>query len=268
MAKSLNHNSSTRNQLQRTLDRTSHSQTNVLASCYSVNALTSMIDGFHYCATTGAGEILLHSGIPEVPLGPKSSSSPPFDLSIALGVETSRPGNFLPEHKEEAVHAIPGECERLFCDNLSSIFLGERRSSRQELLGVGVSQSRPDNAMTNNVTIEKWFELLNYTNDTIHRGFVTNLSGEQTLFVFFAENTLGHSLKTGLIALFELAHISAFGCSQIVACVPRSHDAVDLEAIRNLGWCGFNLTTLQRWIVRGGLDCCLSAKWLFLDADV
>ena len=70
-----------------------------------------------------------------------------------------------------------------------------------------------------------------------------------------------------LIALFELANLSAFGCAQIVACIPRSHDAVETEAVRNLGWCGFNLTTLQPWSAESGIECSLSTKWLFLDAE-
>ncbi|RDH30009.1 ornithine decarboxylase antizyme-domain-containing protein [Aspergillus welwitschiae] len=177
---------------------------------------------------------------------------------------TSWPGNILPEYKGEAMHTIPEECERLFCDILSAIFLGERRSAGQESLGVGASQSRPNN----NMPIEQWFELLDYTSDTIHRGFVTNASGEPTLFVFLAEKALGHGLKTGLIALFELANISAFGCPRIVACVPRSHDAVELEAVRNLGWCGFSLTTLQPWGAARDVERSLSTKWLFLDAEV
>ncbi|OOF90758.1 hypothetical protein ASPCADRAFT_518932 [Aspergillus carbonarius ITEM 5010] len=255
MAKSLNYSSSTRKQLQCTPDKAPQ----VLASCYSVNVSTSVIDGFHYCTTTGQE----HSGIPEVPSGPKMSSSPPFELSIASDMGGSRPGIILPEYKGEAMHTIPEECERLFCDILSAIFLGERRLSRQESLGVDVSQGR----LNNNMPVQKWFELLDYTSDTVHRGFVTNLSGEQTLFVFLAENALGHGLKTGLIALFELANLSAFGCAQIVACIPRSHDAVETEAVRNLGWCGFNLTTLQPWSAESGIECSLSTKWLFLDAE-
>ncbi|EHA23641.1 hypothetical protein AnigIFM60653_009176 [Aspergillus niger] len=258
MAKSWNHNSSIRNQLQCTLDM--HPKASVLASCYSVKSSTSVIDSFHYCATAGAGTI----GIPEVPSGSKASPSPPFGLSIAPGMGTSWPGNILPEYKGEAMHTIPEECERLFCDILSAIFLGERRSAGQESLGVGASQSRPNN----NMPIEQWFELLDYTSDTIHRGFVTNASGEPTLFVFLAEKALGHGLKTGLIALFELANISAFGCPRIVACVPRSHDAVELEAVRNLGWCGFSLTTLQPWGAARDVERSLSTKWLFLDAEV
>lgn len=107
----------------------------------------------------------------------------------------SWPGNILPEYKGEAMHTIPEECERLFCDTLSAIFLGERSFAGQESLGVGASQSRPNNSMP----IAQWFELLDYTSDTIHRGFVTNASGEPTLFVFLAENALGHGLKTGYV---------------------------------------------------------------------
>ncbi|XHG06388.1 hypothetical protein AWENTII_009586 [Aspergillus wentii] len=116
------------------------------------------------------------------------------------------------------------------------------------------------------------------------------MSGERTLFVFFAEDTLGHSLKTGyaasstpllflvhrlipptncrLIALFELASISNFDCSQIVACIRRSQDTAELEAVRNLGWCGFSLTTLKPWITDNDDEFSLSEKWLFLSAEV
>lgn len=78
------------------------------------------------------------------------------------------------------------------------------------------------------------------------------------------------NLQSGrLIALFELAGMSAFGCSQIVACIRRSQDAAELEVVRNLGWCGFSLTTLNPWVSDG--CCCestLSPRWIFLCAEV
>ena len=55
MAKYLNNNSSNRNQMHQP------NKTTVLASCYSVNQLTSAVKGFHYCTTTGAGMCFLLS---------------------------------------------------------------------------------------------------------------------------------------------------------------------------------------------------------------
>jgi hypothetical protein len=71
-----------------------------------------------------------------------------------------------------------------------------------------------------------------------------------------------------LIALFELASMPMFECSQIVACIPRSQEVTDSEIVRNLGWCGFNLTTLKPWISEQCVEHCLSTKWLFLCAEV
>ncbi|KAL2833226.1 ornithine decarboxylase antizyme-domain-containing protein [Aspergillus cavernicola] len=210
-----------------------------------------------------------YSGIPEVPSGSKTAhTSPPLDISLASAVGSSSPVNNLLEQKGEATHTIPEECERLFCDKLSAIFLGERRLSRQESLGIDASQIRPNDTNYEYRQIQRWVEVLDYSSDAIYRGFVTNASGEPTLFVFLAETALDHGLKSGLIALFELAGIPAFGCSQIVACVPRLQCNAELELTRNLGWCGFGLTTLQPWDTTNCLDFPISTTWLFLSAEV
>ncbi|EAU34683.1 hypothetical protein ATEG_05614 [Aspergillus terreus NIH2624] len=174
-------------------------------------------------------------------------------------------GPTFPEQKGEATYTIPEECERLFCDSLSAIFLGERSDAGRESLGIDAGQIARNCVPHGRARVEKWFEVLDYTSDSIYRGFVTDISGDRTLFVFFGDDTLGHGLKTGLIALFELAAIPNFDCARIVACVPRFQDASETEIVRNLGWCGFNLTTLQPWSTRASP---LSTKWLFLDAEV
>ncbi|KAL5040904.1 hypothetical protein BDW71DRAFT_192890 [Aspergillus fruticulosus] len=207
-----------------------------------------------------------YSGIPEVPSGSKTTHiSPPPDTSLASTVESSYPVNDSLEQKGEAAHTIPGECERLFCDALSAIFLGERLS-RQESLGVDASLTQMNNAGGGHPRIETWVEVLDYTSDTIYRGFITDTTGERTLFVFLAETAVGHGLKSGLIALFELASVPAFGCSQIVVCVPRSKNGNEPESVRNLGWCGFGLTTLKQFGAKN--TNCLSNRWLFLGAEV
>ncbi|KAI9045119.1 ornithine decarboxylase antizyme [Aspergillus affinis] len=187
------------------------------------------------------------SGIPEVPSGSKTpSQSPPLELCASPETEHGSPVNNSLEHRGEAAQTIPEECERLFCDKLSAIFLGEGRISRQESLGMGAYPTVPNQL----------------------GGFVTGMNDDRTLFVFFGDSELGQGLKTGLIALFELASTPSFACSQIVACVPRSQVATELAVIRNLGWCGFALSTLQPWSLEHIPEPSLSTRWLFMSAEV
>ncbi|RMJ21958.1 Ornithine decarboxylase antizyme [Aspergillus sp. HF37] len=268
-------------------------QTSILASCYSVKPSTSAVSGFHYCTMTDAGEWpdtsltychyrLTHiqepSGMPEVPSGTKTSLSPPLDapLTTCGAGDESPAGDDPSEVNGEAAHNIPGECERLFCDTLAATFLGGRRVARQESLGMGAFQStRITQAQAACAAqridridrIQLWLEVWDYTSDAIYRGFVTGAGDERSLFVFFGEGVEGHGLKSGLIALFELAGMPALGCSQIVVCVPRAGDAQGLDVVRSLGWCGFGLTTLEPW-VRDGCHESVSSEWLFLGAEV
>lgn len=41
-----------------------------------------------------------------------------------------------------------------------------------------------------------------------------------------------------------------------------------MELVRSLGWCGFNLTTLDPWNPADNPGPLLSNKWLFLAAEV
>ncbi|KAJ5195165.1 uncharacterized protein N7498_008603 [Penicillium cinerascens] len=209
-----------------------------------------------------------HSGIPEVPSGSKSSIiSPPLERP-APSAERSWPGTNWPENKGEATHTIREECERLFCDTLFTTFLGEGIDARQESLGMGTFHNiQPNYIGPGHDRIQRWIEVWDYAGDAIYRGFVTDMHGERTLFVFFEDGALGHGLKSGLIALFELAGIDAFDCSQIVACVKRSQHTDEMELVRSLGWCGFNLTTLEPWTTGGDSGPSLSTEWLFLVAE-
>ncbi|KAH1667512.1 hypothetical protein KXX46_004395 [Aspergillus fumigatus] len=214
----------------------------------------------------GPGE---HSGIPEVPSGSKTpSSSPPHWLPVPSPVGSSWPGNQLPEYKGEATYTIPEECERLFCDKLRAIFIGEMKFAQQESPGMDAYQSRPNWTGSERMPIRNWVEVWDYVGDAIYRGFLTDVNDERTLFLFFKDSVLGHNLKAGLIALFELAGMPMFDCTQIVACIPRSQEVTDSEIVRNLGWCGFNLTTLKPWVSEQCVEHCLSTKWLFLCAEV
>ena len=109
----------------------------------------------------------------------------------------------MPEYRGEAAHTISGECERLFCDTLSAMFHGERRLVRQELREMDACQTtRQDHTVRGYEQIQQWVEMWDYTSDAIYRGFMTEASGEPTLFVFFEESALGHGLKNGYVPVF------------------------------------------------------------------
>jgi len=115
--------------------------------------------------------------------------------------------------------------------------------------------------------IKNWVEVSDYSADAIYRGFVAGSDQRQTFFVFFENHAPGQGLKSGLMALFELAGTSAFNCSQIVACLDRTSSPELDTVVRNFGWVGFELTTLGDWFpdVSGDL---ISDRWLFMMAEV
>jgi hypothetical protein len=137
--------------------------------------------------------------MPEVPSGPKSSLlSPPHDISDS-SAERTWPGNHWPEYKGEAMHTIPEECERLFCDKLSATFLGERSFVRQESLGMDAFDNQPNQIGHQRDRIQRWIEVLDYSADAIYRGFLAEHDQERTLFVFFEDCVLDNGLKSGYV---------------------------------------------------------------------
>lgn len=59
-----------------------------------------------------------------------------------------------------------------------------------------------------------------------------------------------------------------FDCSQIVACVSRSVVAAGFDTVRDLGWCGFSLTTLEQTLALETMEPSVGNKWIFLVAEV
>jgi len=143
------------------------------------------------------------SGIPEVPSGSKlPPRSPPVNLAAAFTAE-----NFLPDStrlefgREEAAQTITGECERLFCDTLCAIFLGERNLALQQSLVMGAVNKKPklNPSQHQRGGIRNWVEVWDYSADTIYRGFVASSDEQKSFFVFFENHVPGQGLKSGLV---------------------------------------------------------------------
>lgn len=148
-------------------------------------------------------------GIPEVPSGSKQDvSSPPLQTSARLRAEEVWPRHKGSRSSGEAAQTITEECERLFCDTLSALFRGEGNRRQRKSLAMGAfrrnNHFRPDQERMNTTShdndgheIDVWFELWDYANDAIYRGFATEARGERALFVFFDEHTSNHGVKNG-----------------------------------------------------------------------
>jgi len=111
--------------------------------------------------------------------------------------------------------------------------------------------------------VDQWIEVWDYNGENVFRAFIAGDHDQRTLFTFFDANSVEKDLKTGLMALLELA--PELDCARVTACLDRlASDSSNL--IRSLGWVGFELTTLDSWTFEQGKKC-ISDKWLLLSMD-
>ena len=70
------------------------------------------------------------------------------------------------------------------------------------------------------------------------------------------------------MALLELASTPEFDCAKLVACLDRQVGDVEEfdDLVRDLGWVGFEPTTLEPWSP-GAVEV-TSPRWLMLDMEV
>ena len=67
------------------------------------------------------------------------------------------------------------------------------------------------------------------------------------------------------MALLELATQPALVCSKLIICLDRTISTFEMtKLLRDLGWVGFELTTLAPW--NGGVDE-TSKEWLMLEME-
>ncbi|KAF2676837.1 hypothetical protein K458DRAFT_437006 [Lentithecium fluviatile CBS 122367] len=216
-------------------------------------------------------------GIPSPPPSPPLAAH--NTSKLAAGGRVRRGG---------AAYTITEKCERLFCETLSSVFLGEGNLVRQDSLVMGVQYQQdqqvragangryPDRFMDSpspdavgevceRGLVSDWLEVWDYVGGIRFRGFVAEKEGEKALFVFFDRDVIGGKIKAGLMALLELCEIDYFSCSRLVVCIDRHTDQLARDTlIKDLGWIGFELTNLSNFMEDGDI---ISDKWLFLEME-
>lgn len=113
--------------------------------------------------------------------------------------------------------------------------------------------------------ISDWIEMWDYVGGIRFRGFVAEKEDEKAMFVFFDQAVIEGDLKAGLMALLELCEVDHFACNRLVVCLDRHTDSLAKDSLtKDLGWIGFNLTTLEEFSHGEAL---ISDKWLFMDME-
>jgi len=175
--------------------------------------------------------------------------------------------------KEGAAYTIRGECERLFCETMRTVFLGDegRVFNGSYVMGAN-AHSPPDESVDAyfgkvkmGQDVDAWLEIWDYAGGCNFRGFVGGNGDQKSLFAFFDSSVVNRDLKQGLMALIELAE-SVFALQQVVICLGRSVSEADRKALmKSLRWVGFELITLDMWTTGLGVT---SDKWLLLGMEI
>ena len=130
-----------------------------------------------------------------------------------------------------AAYTIAEKCERLFCETLGSVFLGEGNLERQDSLVMGMQfedradvdgyavhaararledrimdspEPSPDAVgyVDERGLVSDWIEVWDYVGGIRFRGFVAERNGEKTLFVFFDQDVIAGKIKAGCVSLY------------------------------------------------------------------
>lgn len=161
-------------------------------------------------------------GIPSPPLSPPLSAVTPVDTAKG---SAGPPRSLSKARRGGAAYTITGECERLFCETLQAIFLGEGKLAMQDSLVMGVRNNlerlqgreygydsghsvqqpvlplhlspAPDGFTEPRGLVKQWVEVWDYAGGAHFRGFVASDEDERALFVFFDNGVIGNDLKPG-----------------------------------------------------------------------
>ena len=143
-------------------------------------------------------------------------SSPPLAAGNTLRSKARRGG---------AAYTITVECERLFCETLRSVFLGEGNQRQQDSLVTGMLNNNayatsdygtPGSVQDvavysgNKSNVTETFEMWDYVGGIRFRGFVAETQNEKAMFVFFDHAVMQSSgdLKAGYVPPASLLRAS------------------------------------------------------------
>jgi hypothetical protein len=96
--------------------------------------------------------------------------------------------------REGAAYTIREECERLFCETMKTVFLGEGGMVESGSVGKDCFENLSVKSANR---VESWFEVWDYVGGCSFRGFVVDNGIEKSLFVFFHAKVVGRDLKPG-----------------------------------------------------------------------
>jgi hypothetical protein len=225
-------------------------------------------------------------------------SSPPLAAGNTLRSKARRGG---------AAYTITVECERLFCETLRSVFLGEGNQRQQDSLVTGMLNNNDyatsdygtpgsvqDVAVCsgNKSTVIEAIEMWDYVGGIRFRGFVAETQSEKAMFVFFDQAVMQSSgdLKAGYVLPFASAASAASPHFDLVLTISslmallelcevpyfgcdRLVVAIDRSAdskalMKDLGWIGFGLATLDDFVFDEDMEAeTTSQQWLFMEME-
>ncbi|OJD32657.1 ornithine decarboxylase antizyme [Diplodia corticola] len=213
------------------------------------------------------------SGVPEVSSGmPSPPQSPPLAAYAVTSDElsmTQSKRRVGAARRGGAACTIAEECERLFCETLRTVFLGEGNMSRQDSLAMGMYNTnnhdystamddddakRMDGSYDSGIgmpsppsgaslavdygfpqqqqqrgQVGQWIEVWDYVGGARFRGFVAGTGDEKAMFVFFDAEATVRDLKPGLMALIELCGLDDFECARLNVCLDRKAPTEDMK---------------------------------------
>jgi hypothetical protein len=153
----------------------------------------------------------IQSGLPSPPSSPPLAALTSANELALISKNPSRKRDNdgkRKSRKEGAAYTIREECERLFCETMKPVFLGDegRVFKGSNVMGAN-AHSPPDESVDaynnyfgnvkNGQAIDAWLEIWDYSGGCSFRGFVGGNGDQKTLFTFFGSAVIERDLKQG-----------------------------------------------------------------------
>jgi len=125
-----------------------------------------------------------------------------------IALSRTRRDNHGKRKSKGAAYTIREECERLFCETLKTVFLGdEGRQISEDPTVMGANAHSPPeevgvhkdyfSKVKSGQFVDAWLEVWDYSGACSFRGFVGGNGDQKSLFVFFDSSVIERDLKQG-----------------------------------------------------------------------